>query len=176
MFEETEDSDCNREEIQEDEENVQIHSRDGRTRGYTGDDEYSSSEEEAGNSGNSIDSGKWIQRKLQRWCCIPLFVLCPHRLVRKARGWWRRCFDQCLCIRWVFRVCCPSWVLRDVRWTSMHQLLYCIILISILSLAYGYIILINDVIAHSYEVREARGIGAHHGSPFIIKETQNFYM
>jgi hypothetical protein len=67
-----------------------------------------------------------------------------------------------------------------IRCITQRRTVYCLILSAVILMAYGYVVLINDVIAHSYEAREARGLSGRrgagiHGSPHVIEQTQRFY-
>lgn len=89
--------------------------------------------------------------------------------------------DGC-CLSLVKCLLCPCYcnVRHCSRCLARHRTVYCLIALASLVMAYGYIVLINDFILHSYQAREARGLpvpGAYgiHGPPHVIEKTQWFY-
>ncbi len=70
-------------------------------------------------------------------------------------------FLDFLSFRWLF-----------ARGTSL-RMCQCALFLANIFMIYGYIVLVNDVIAHSYD---AVGAGPdYHGTPFIVDKTQRFY-
>jgi hypothetical protein len=95
-----------------------------------------------------------------------------HKLQKKDKWWimlFKCFFFPCYCnSKYCFRC------------FSNMKTMQSIVLLAILVMVYGYVVLINDVIAHSYEAREARGLPGRaghgiHGTPHVIEQTQRFY-
>jgi hypothetical protein len=91
------------------------------------------------------------------------------------------CASECLAFLWeciLFPWYCN--LKRCMRRLPRLRKMYCMVVLAGFGLAYGYIVLINDLLAHSYEVREARGLygvgdRGIHGTPHVIEQTQRFY-
>ncbi len=76
------------------------------------------------------------------------------------------CFVWLICTLW--KCITLQWLCPTTGAYTWLRLMCCVVVVAGFVLAYGYIVMINDLIAHSYETPT-------HGTPHVVHETQVFY-